>query len=107
MPPFLVHALALCFAALMLTAAFRDVVSFTIPNWISLAVAALVPVAALVEWLSVTYGGLRSSAPWIIMVGVVGWSSLNSGERSIASARFLGSVNGPPLISSWKWCSHE
>ena len=37
--------LAFAFAALVLTAAVKDALSFTIPNWISLALMALFPVA--------------------------------------------------------------
>jgi len=41
--------LAFAFAALVLTAAVKDVFSFTIPNWISLALMALFPAAGLVN----------------------------------------------------------
>lgn len=37
----------LCLLALLATAALSDVVTFTIPNWIALALLALFPVAAL------------------------------------------------------------
>lgn len=40
-------ALVLCLPALLLTAAVSDAMSFTIPNWIPLALLALFPVAAL------------------------------------------------------------
>ena len=39
--------LAFAFAALVLTAAVKDALSFTIPNWISLALVALFPLAGL------------------------------------------------------------
>ena len=41
--------LVLVFPALVITAALRDVVSYTIPNWISLALIAAFPVAALAQ----------------------------------------------------------
>lgn len=45
--PLLAAALAILFSALVLTAALKDVTSFTIPNWISLALLAGFPAAAL------------------------------------------------------------
>lgn len=59
-----VQILALAFAALVLFAAFRDAVSFTIPNWLSGIVVMLFPLAALAAglgWSEVGYhllGGL-------------------------------------------------
>jgi len=50
MPPMLALlavALVLCFPALVLTAAVSDATSFTIPNWIPLALLALFPAAGL------------------------------------------------------------
>ena len=41
----------LIFPALVITAALRDVVSYTIPNWISAALVAAFPVAALAQGL--------------------------------------------------------
>jgi prepilin peptidase CpaA len=50
--------LLLVFPALVITAALRDVVSYTIPNWISVALAAAFPVAALAQGLPLPTLGL-------------------------------------------------
>jgi prepilin peptidase CpaA len=47
MPSFLVAILVLTFPALVIAAALRDAMSYTIPNWISAALVVLFPVAAL------------------------------------------------------------
>ena len=40
MPPFVAPALVLLFVGLVLAAALKDALSFTIPNWVSLALIA-------------------------------------------------------------------
>ncbi len=46
MPPLLAAALSMVFVGLVLTAAIEDALSFTIPNWVSLALlAAFIPAA--------------------------------------------------------------
>lgn len=52
-------ALALVFPALVITAALRDVTSYTIPNWISLALVAGFAPAALVMGLPLSAVGLH------------------------------------------------
>jgi prepilin peptidase CpaA len=59
MPSILVPAVAAAFAALVLTGAFRDLVSYTIPNWIPLAIVALFPVGALAAGLPLGAAGLH------------------------------------------------
>tara|TARA_R110000868_G_scaffold53744_9_gene168683 strand:- start:5488 stop:5985 length:498 start_codon:yes stop_codon:yes gene_type:complete len=54
------------FVALMLVAAFADATRFTIPNWLSIAVAALFPVAALIAGLGWPEAGLH------LLTGFVG-----------------------------------
>jgi len=58
----MIHALqvllVLVFPALVIFAALRDLVSYTIPNWISLALAAAFPVAALAQGLALPTLGL-------------------------------------------------
>jgi len=58
----MIHALQiltlLVFPALVITAALRDVVSYTIPNWLSLALAAAFPLAALAQGLPLPALGL-------------------------------------------------
>jgi len=89
MPPFLAPTPAFCFAALMLTAAFRDVVSFTIPNWIPLAVAALFPVAALVGGLALPTAGLHLAVGFAALVAgmamfALGW--IGGGDAKLLAA---------------------
>lgn len=48
----------LIFPALVITAALRDVVSYTIPNWISAALIAGFPIAALAQGLSLQAMGV-------------------------------------------------
>lgn len=47
MPPLLAAALSMVFVGLVLTAALEDALSFTIPNWVSLALLATFVPAAL------------------------------------------------------------
>lgn len=51
--------LALVLPALVIVAAVKDLTSFTIPNWISLALAAAFPVAALAAGLPLPQIGLH------------------------------------------------
>jgi prepilin peptidase CpaA len=59
MPPILATALALLLPALVLTAAMSDATTFRIPNWISLALIAAFPVAALAAGLPLSTLGLH------------------------------------------------
>jgi prepilin peptidase CpaA len=54
MPPYVSIVALLAFPALLIVAALRDATSMTIPNWISIALAATFAPAALVAGLSVT-----------------------------------------------------
>ena len=58
----MIHALqvllVLVFPALVITAALRDVTSYTIPNWISLSLIAAFPVAALAQGVPLATLGL-------------------------------------------------
>lgn len=55
----LAAALVLCFPALVLTAALSDAATFTIPNWIPLALLALFPVAGLAAGVALPAIGLH------------------------------------------------
>jgi prepilin peptidase CpaA len=59
MLPLLAAALILAFTALVLAAALRDAMSFTIPNWISLALAAIFPFAALASGVALPTVGVH------------------------------------------------
>jgi prepilin peptidase CpaA len=66
----LAAALVLCFPALVLTAAATDVTSFTIPNWIPLALLALFPVAGLAVGVPLPTMGLHLAvALGVLIVG--------------------------------------
>jgi len=60
--------LALALPALVLTAAAGDALSFKIPNWISLALLALFPVAALAAGLPLTTIGLHFGIGLVALV---------------------------------------
>ena len=51
--------LAVIFPALVITAALRDVVSYTIPNWISVTLIAAFPIAAMAQGLPLQTIGLH------------------------------------------------
>jgi prepilin peptidase CpaA len=59
---------ALALPALVLTAAASDALSFKIPNWISLALLALFPVAALAAGLPLTVIGLHFGIGLVALV---------------------------------------
>jgi len=61
---FIAAALALAFPALVIVGAVRDTVSYTIPNWVSLALVGLFPLAALAVQLPAPTLGLH------LLVGV-------------------------------------
>lgn len=60
MPPFVAPALVLVFVGLVLAAALKDAFSFTIPNWISLALVAAFPPAALAVGMPLPAVGLSA-----------------------------------------------
>lgn len=61
MLPMLTPVFAAAFAALVLTGGVRDLVSYTIPNWISLAILAMFPVAALAAGLPLPVVGMHAA----------------------------------------------
>lgn len=58
LPP-VAAALVLAFPALVIVAALKDVLSFTIPNWISLALLAVFPLAAVAAGVPLATIGLH------------------------------------------------
>jgi len=95
MPPLLINLLALAFPALVLFAAARDVSSFTIPNWISLALAAVFPAAAFAAGVPLTTIGLDVAiGAGVLMAGMVMFALrwLGGGDAKLfaASALWLG-----------------
>ena len=83
------------FAGLVIVAALRDASSFTIPNWISIALAGLfVPAALLLGMSPMAIGiGLLSGAV-MLMVGMgmfaMGWIGGGDAKLLAASAMWIG-----------------
>ena len=89
---FLVPALAAAFAGLVLLGAIRDLVSYTIPNWISLAVVALFPVAALCAGMPVTTIGLHLGIGVAVLVAAMAMFALRwigGGDAKLFAAAAL------------------
>ena len=66
--PLFVAATALAFPALVLFAAAKDALSFTIPNWISLALVAIFPIAALACGMPPATMGLNAGVGALALV---------------------------------------
>lgn len=60
-PPIVATAAVLAFPGLVLAAALKDAFSFTIPNWISLALLAAFPLAALLVGMPLPMMGLNAA----------------------------------------------
>ena len=89
MLPFLVPVLAAAFAALVLTGAVRDLISYTIPNWISLAILGLFPVAALATGLPLETVGLHAAIGVGVLVAAMGmfaFSWIGGGDAKLFAA---------------------
>ncbi|OHB30527.1 MAG: pilus assembly protein CpaA [Phenylobacterium sp. RIFCSPHIGHO2_01_FULL_69_31] len=85
----LAAALVIVFAALVLAAAAWDAVSFTIPNWISLALVAVFPVAALAAGLSLPAMGLHLAvgvAALLIGMAMFALRWMGGGDAKLVSA---------------------
>jgi prepilin peptidase CpaA len=85
----------LIFPALVITAALRDVVSYTIPNWISVALVAAFPIAALAQGLSLqTMGVDLCVGVAALVVGMVmfalRWIGGGDAKLFAAAALWLG-----------------
>ena len=95
----MIHALQtlllLVFPALVITAALRDVVSYTIPNWISLALVAGFPIAGLALGLPLQTLGLHLSLGAAALVAAMamfalGWIGGGDAKLFAAAALWLG-----------------
>jgi prepilin peptidase CpaA len=93
MPPFLVALPVLAFPALVLTAALRDALSYRIPNWIPLALAATFPLAALAA------GAPLASLPLNLGVGV---AALLAGMAMFA-LRWMGGGDAKLIAAAALW----
>lgn len=95
MLPLLAAALCLAFPALLLAAAVRDALSFTIPNWISLALVAVFPLAGLASGLPLTTLGLHLGVGAAALAAGValfalGWAGGGDAKLIAAAALWLG-----------------
>ena len=87
--------LSIGFVALVLTAGFRDALSFTIPNWISLCLATAFPLAALAVGMSWPVMGLNlgiGAAALIagMLLFALGWIGGGDAKLLAAVALWLG-----------------
>ena len=92
----ILHTLAVCvFPMLVITAAMRDLTSYTIPNWISLALIAAFPLAAASTGMSLPAFGLAASAGGIALVAgiamfALGWIGGGDAKLFAACGLWLG-----------------
>lgn len=91
----LAAALVLCFPALVLTAAFSDVVTFTIPNWIPLALLAAFPVAGFAVGVPLPAIGLHLAIGFAVLVAgmalfALRWMGGGDAKLIAAVALWLG-----------------
>ena len=99
----LAAAVALCFSALILAAAVSDATSFTIPNWTSLALLAIFPVAALAVGLPLPALGLHVAVglgALIVGMGMFALRWLGGGDAKLiaAAALWLGAPAMPTFL---------
>ena len=85
----------LTFAALVLAAAAKDLTSYTIPNWISLALLAAFPVAALAAGFSLPQVGVHAAVGiGALLIGMgmfaAGWIGGGDAKLFAAAALWLG-----------------
>lgn len=95
MPEFLKLLLALAFPLLVIVAAIRDVTSFTIPNWISLALVAAFAPAAVMAGLPVGTIGLQLGigfAALVLGMAMFAFRWIGGGDAKLfaAAALWLG-----------------
>ncbi len=88
-------ALLLTFPALVILAGLRDMVSYTIPNWISLALLAAFPVAALAMGLVPAAIGLHLAVGLAALLGgmvmfALGWIGGGDAKLFAAAGLWLG-----------------
>jgi prepilin peptidase CpaA len=87
--------LVVAFPALVLFAALRDVTSYTIPNWISLALVGAFPLAALACGLSLASFGLHVAVglgALVLVIGMFAMRWIGGGDAKLfaAAALWLG-----------------
>lgn len=104
----MIHALQtlplLIFPVLVLGAALRDATSYTIPNWISLALAGAFPVAALALGLPLPTIGLNLAVGLAALVAGVAmfalrWIGGGDAKLFAAAALWLGVAAAPTYLA--------
>jgi prepilin peptidase CpaA len=101
--PLLAAAPALVFPALVLTGAVKDLLTFTIPNWISLAMLAAFPVAALASGLTIPAIGVSFAvgvAALVLGMGMFALRWIGGGDAKLfaAAALWLGWTAAPTFL---------
>lgn len=97
---------ALVFPALVIVAAVKDVTSFTIPNWISLALAAAFVPAAILSGMALPAFGLHMAVgSGALVAGMVmfalGWIGGGDAKLFAASGLWVGVLAfGPFLLAT-------
>jgi prepilin peptidase CpaA len=91
----LAAVLVLAFPALVIVAALRDTVSYTIPNWISLALIGIFPLAALATGLPLPQLGLHVVVGFLALIAGIGmfamrWIGGGDAKLFAAAALWLG-----------------
>lgn len=92
---FLTAALVLVFPALVIVGALRDATSYTIPNWISLALIAAFPLAALALDLPLGVMGMHAGVGVAALAAgmamfALGWVGGGDAKLLAAAALWLG-----------------
>ncbi|HEY8618221.1 A24 family peptidase [Phenylobacterium sp.] len=95
MTAYLAAAFVLVFPALVITAALRDAVSYTIPNWISLALLGAFPLAAVALGLPLPQVGMHAGVGFLALLAGMAMFALNwigGGDAKLfaAAALWLG-----------------
>lgn len=91
--------LLLAFPVLVIVAALRDMVSYTIPNWISLALLAAFPVAALACGLPLLAVGAHLGVGGVVLIvgmGLFALGWMGGGDVKLLAAAALWM--GPPSV---------
>ena len=95
----MIHALQIlavaAFPALVIVAALKDTVSYTIPNWVSLALIAAFPLAALAVGLPLPVAGVHLAVGAVALVAgmgmfAAGWIGGGDAKLFAAAALWLG-----------------
>ena len=104
MTPILAAAFALVFPALVILAGLRDAVSYTIPNWISVALVGAFPLAALAVGLGFPAMGLHLAIGAAgLVIGMImfalGWIGGGDAKLFAAAALWLGWPASLPYLA--------